>query len=118
MTVMALFFVELMTMRYAHWGTDHDHGHDHEAHGHGHSHGVTATGQHRRRLVLVVGITAAVFVAEVVGGLVSGSLALLADAGHMLTDSTGLVIALLGFPVYYWWKRPKAGSAPAPASPP
>ena len=51
--------------------------------------------QHRRRLVLVVVITAAVFTAEVIGGILSGSLALLADAGHMLTDSTGLVIALI-----------------------
>ncbi|HEY5846157.1 MAG TPA: cation diffusion facilitator family transporter, partial [Microlunatus sp.] len=48
-----------------------------------------------RRLIFVVGITAAVFVAQVIGGLASGSLALLADAGHMLTDSTGLVIALI-----------------------
>ncbi|GAB2582217.1 cation diffusion facilitator family transporter [Microlunatus antarcticus] len=64
--------------------------------GHGHDHGAsTATGKHRWRLVLVVGITAAVFVAEVIGGLASGSLALLADAGHMLTDATGLVIALI-----------------------
>ncbi|GAA3717103.1 cation diffusion facilitator family transporter [Microlunatus aurantiacus] len=64
--------------------------------GHSHSHApVTATGRHRRRLVLVVAITAAVFVAQVIGGLASGSLALLADAGHMLTDSTGLVIALI-----------------------
>ena len=61
--------------------------------GHSHSHAPSGTAamQHRRRLVLVVGITAAVFVAEVVGGLMSGSLALLADAGHMLTDSTGLI---------------------------
>ncbi len=43
----------------------------------------------------MVGITGGVFVAEVIGGLLSGSLALLADAGHMLTDSTGLVIALV-----------------------
>ena len=65
-------------------------------HSHGHDHGAsTATGKHRWRLVLVVGITAAVFVAEVIGGLASGSLALLADAGHMLTDATGLVIALI-----------------------
>jgi cobalt-zinc-cadmium efflux system protein len=64
--------------------------------GHGHSHApATVTGQHRKRLVAVVAITGAVFVAEVIGGLLSGSLALLADAGHMLTDSTGLVIALL-----------------------
>lgn len=61
---------------------------------HGHTH-ATVTGQHRGRLLIVVGITAAVFVIEVIGGLLSGSLALLADAGHMLTDSTGLVIALL-----------------------
>ena len=65
--------------------------------GHGHSHAPagTAAGRHRKRLVLVVGITAAVFVVQVIGGLLSGSLALLADAGHMLTDSTGLVIALI-----------------------
>lgn len=65
--------------------------------GHSHSHAPTgtATMRQRRRLVLVVGITATVFLAEVVGGLLSGSLALLADAGHMLTDSTGLVIALI-----------------------
>jgi cobalt-zinc-cadmium efflux system protein len=64
--------------------------------GHSHSNApITATGRHHRRLVLVVAITAAVFVAQVIGGLVSGSLALLADAGHMLTDSTGLVIALI-----------------------
>jgi cobalt-zinc-cadmium efflux system protein len=65
-------------------------------HGHGHAQGVTVTGRHRRRLGLVLGITAVVFVVEVVGGLLSGSLALLADAAHMLTDSTGLIIALLG----------------------
>lgn len=65
-------------------------------HAHAHAHGsLTATGRHRRRLVAVLLITAAVFVAEVVGGLLSGSLALLADAGHMLTDSAGLLIALI-----------------------
>lgn len=64
--------------------------------GHGHAHApVTATGKHRRRLVIVVFITAAIFLIQVIGGLASGSLALLADAGHMLTDSTGLVIALI-----------------------
>ena len=44
----------------------------------------------------MLAITGAVFVAEVIGGLLSGSLALLADAGHMLTDATGLVLALIG----------------------
>jgi cobalt-zinc-cadmium efflux system protein len=63
---------------------------------HFHAPSGTATMRHRRRLLLVVGITATVFAVEVIGGLLSGSLALLADAGHMLTDSTGLVIALIG----------------------
>lgn len=62
---------------------------------HGHDHGVTVTGQHRHRLWWAVGITGTMFVVEVVGGLLSGSLALLADAAHMLTDSAGLVIALI-----------------------
>jgi cobalt-zinc-cadmium efflux system protein len=64
-------------------------------HSHSHAGPQTATGRHRVRLVLVVAITMTVVVVEVVGGLLSGSLALLADAGHMLTDSTGLVIALI-----------------------
>ncbi|MFD6166165.1 cation diffusion facilitator family transporter [Oerskovia sp. NPDC060287] len=64
-------------------------------HSHSHSHGAaTATGAHRRRLVIVLAITLGVMVLEVVGALVSGSLALLADAGHMLTDATGIGIAL------------------------
>ncbi len=64
-------------------------------HSHSHSHGATtATGAHRRRLVIVLAITLGVMALEVVGALVSGSLALLADAGHMLTDATGIGIAL------------------------
>ena len=62
---------------------------------HQHASAIAAAGRHRRRLLVVVGITAAMSVGEVIGGLLSGSLALLADAGHMLTDSTGLVIALV-----------------------
>ncbi|GAA4626330.1 cation diffusion facilitator family transporter [Cellulomonas oligotrophica] len=62
--------------------------------GHTHSHG-TATGQHRKRLVLVLVITLSVVGIQIVGGLVSGSLALLADSGHMLTDATGVAIALI-----------------------
>lgn len=63
--------------------------------GHAHGHG-TATGRHRRRLAVVLVLTLAVAGVQVVGGLVSGSLALLADAGHMLTDATAVAIALLG----------------------
>jgi cobalt-zinc-cadmium efflux system protein len=60
-----------------------------------HGQDVTATGAHRKRLVVVLVITCAVLIAEVIGGLIAGSLALLADAGHMLTDSTGLILALI-----------------------
>ncbi len=63
----------------------------------GSEHGLemTATGEHRRRLSVVLVITGSVLVAEVIGGLIAGSLALLADAGHMLTDATGLILALI-----------------------
>jgi cation diffusion facilitator family transporter len=63
----------------------------------GHDHGrtpATAGGAHRRRLVVVLGLTLAVLAAEVVGAVLSGSLALLADAGHMATDAAGLALAL------------------------
>jgi cobalt-zinc-cadmium efflux system protein len=63
--------------------------------GSGHGHEVTATGTHRKRLVIVLVITCVVLIIEVIGGLIAGSLALLADAGHMLTDSTGLIMALI-----------------------
>ncbi len=62
------------------------------SHDHGH---VTAGQAHRGRLVVVLAITTTVLVVEVVGGLVSGSAALLADAGHMLTDVGGLALALV-----------------------
>jgi cobalt-zinc-cadmium efflux system protein len=56
---------------------------------------TTATGTHRNRLFAVLAITLAITAFEVVGGLASGSLALLADAGHMLTDAAGVGLALL-----------------------
>ena len=65
------------------------------AKGHGHVHGPTAAGAHRGRLVAVLVVTLAVMLAEVVGGVLSGSFALVADAGHMLTDAGGLALALV-----------------------
>jgi cation diffusion facilitator family transporter len=63
--------------------------------GHGHAHvPVTAGALHRRRLVLVLVLTLGVMAAEIVGALISGSLALLADAGHMATDAAGIALAL------------------------
>jgi cobalt-zinc-cadmium efflux system protein len=64
--------------------------------GHDHDHGVRdAAVTHRRPLSIVLAISTVILVAEVVGGLVSGSLALLADAGHMLADVAGLSLALV-----------------------
>jgi len=60
--------------------------------GQGHSH---APPDSRRRLAVVLGLTVTVLVVEVVGAVVSGSLALLADAAHMLTDVAGLSMALV-----------------------
>ena len=60
----------------------------------GHTHAPTAGGRNRKRLTLVLGMTSAYLIAEVAGGLITGSLALLADAGHMLTDVAGLGLAL------------------------
>jgi cobalt-zinc-cadmium efflux system protein len=71
---------------------DESHGHDHA-----HSHGLdgAAGSANRSRLGIAIGIVSVVLVVEVVGGLVSGSLALFADAGHMLSDLTGLIVALV-----------------------
>jgi cobalt-zinc-cadmium efflux system protein len=60
----------------------------------GHDHGTAVAGN-RSRLILVLAITFTVMIAEIIGSFLTGSLALLADAGHMFTDSTGLLIALL-----------------------
>ena len=64
-------------------------------HGHAEPGGFrTASARHIRPLAIAFGLTAAYMVAEVVGGLVFNSLALLSDAGHMLTDVAGLGMAL------------------------
>ena len=59
-----------------------------------HTHGSAAR-VHRDRLAVVFLLTLAVFVIELVGGIASNSLALLADAGHMFTDVAGIGLALL-----------------------
>jgi len=60
-----------------------------------HSHGDAGVSDSRRRLSLVLCLTALYMIAEVVGGFWTGSLALLADAGHMLTDVAALGLALM-----------------------
>jgi cobalt-zinc-cadmium efflux system protein len=61
----------------------------------GHGHGGSVAVEHKGRLTLVLGITVAILAAEVAGALWSGSLTLLADAGHMLMDAGGIALALL-----------------------
>ncbi|SDB72062.1 cation diffusion facilitator family transporter [Belnapia rosea] len=72
----------------------HHHGHDHDGHshdhGHGHAHGP-APGE--RGFALGVSLNLGFVALEVVAGLIAGSLALLADAGHNLSDVLGLVLA-------------------------
>jgi len=67
--------------------------------GHGHGHGHAAAGhagaRHRWRLVLAFAMVGTFFVVELVAGLVSGSLALLSDAGHMAADVVALGAALV-----------------------
>jgi len=72
----------------------HDHSHDHH---HGHSHGHDVDMDSERRVLIVLVMTAGFMAVEVAGGLVSGSLALLADAGHMLTDAGALALAWIAF---------------------
>src|ERR1035437_150956 len=58
-----------------------------------HDHGADQLADHRSKLRTVLIITVTVLLAEVIGAAVSGSLALLADAGHMLSDVAGLTLA-------------------------
>ena len=74
------------------------HAHHHHDHDHAHSHAMGAHGPSTasvRRLAASLGLTTGIMVAEAVGGWISGSLALLSDAAHMLTDAASLGLALL-----------------------
>ena len=64
------------------------HSHQHDSHRHGHS--------GERRLLLAFALTTVAMIAEALGGWMSGSLALLADAGHMLVDTFALLLAWSG----------------------
>jgi cobalt-zinc-cadmium efflux system protein len=66
---------------------------DHHGHGHGHGHGHSHGSGNEKALAIAALLTGGFMVAEVFGGIVSGSLALIADAGHMLTDFASLSLA-------------------------
>jgi cobalt-zinc-cadmium efflux system protein len=70
----------------------HSHGHDHE-----HSHAPAVTRHNERKVLLSFVLIFVFMIVEVVGGLLSGSLALLADAAHMLTDAASLALAYGAF---------------------
>ena len=72
--------------------THHSHPHDHP---HTHEHAGFGDGR-SRKLVFALVLTILMMVAEVIGGAWSGSLALLADAGHMMVDSLALLLAVVG----------------------
>lgn len=85
------------------------HMHAHPHHHHGHvgepaAFDAQAIGDHARRLRLALVITAVILIAELVGGLMANSLALLADAGHMLTDVAALALTLF---VSWFSRRPE-----------
>ena len=86
----------------------HDHQHDQHDHHHGHSHAAldderrshaaafVNDPKRSRRLLIAFGLTLIMMIAEAIGGWLSGSLALLADAAHMLVDAAALLFAWLG----------------------
>jgi cobalt-zinc-cadmium efflux system protein len=77
-----------------------NHAHEHHHHAHGaHAHAHASGSLRARRLRLAFVLTLVTLVAEAVGGWLSGSLALLADAGHMLVDALALLFAWLA--AYY-----------------
>jgi cobalt-zinc-cadmium efflux system protein len=78
----------------------------HDDHEHSHTHVHEANASNFRRVLVALFLTGTFMVVEVIGGIISGSLALLADAGHMLTDTMALALAAAAFHVS---KRPADG---------
>ncbi|KJE27195.1 cation diffusion facilitator transporter family protein [Geobacillus kaustophilus] len=71
----------------------HHHGHGHCGHHHGHHHGLGRE-ENEKGLAAALVITVGIMVLEFVGGLVTNSLALLSDSGHMLSDAASLLLSL------------------------
>jgi len=85
-----------------------EHGQDHHHH-HGHAHGpADVHAQNESRVTWAALLTGGFMLVEAAGGLLSGSLALLADSGHMLTDAASLALAWLAFRIAHRpadWQR-------------
>ena len=67
-------------------------GHDHSHHHHDHTHGAN-----KKTLLIAFLIIASYMVIEFIGGIATNSLALLSDAGHMLSDAISLGVGVLAF---------------------
>ncbi len=83
----------------AHAGHNHA-GHDHSGHdhsGHDHSHVPAVTSENEKKILVSFFIIFGYMLVEAIGGIISGSLALLADAGHMFTDAFALGLAFAAF---------------------
>ncbi|GIN38879.1 MULTISPECIES: cation diffusion facilitator family transporter [Heyndrickxia] len=72
----------------------HHHSGDHHGHHHGHSHFAETREGNKKGLIIALTITAGIMLLEFFGGLVTNSLALLSDAGHMLSDTSSLILSL------------------------
>ncbi len=95
------------TSSHRHGESGHTHGPDEACSGHGHKHGhgpgprrgggglAEERRKDRLRLLFALGLTGTIAIAEAVGGWITNSLALLSDAGHMLTDVSALLLSLL-----------------------
>lgn len=85
-------------------GHSEHHGHPHG--GHGHSHAISADAD-TRLLTIALALNFGFMVVEVVVGLLANSLALISDAGHMLTDAAAIGLALVADA---WPRRPSSAT--------
>lgn len=98
-----------MTHSHAHDHDAHGHahaGHDHDHHGHDHTHSISPDAD-KRYLITALALLLAFMAVEVVVGLMASSLALISDAGHMLTDAGAIAMSLVAMRLS---QRPAKGS--------
>lgn len=96
-----------MSHHHSHGHHNHNHGHIHHGHnhhGHNHNHFDVREGN-KKGLIIAFTITTSIMFLEFFGGLITGSLALLSDSGHMLSDATSLFLSLIAM-----WFATKAAS--------
>ncbi|MGS2780531.1 cation diffusion facilitator family transporter [Robertmurraya sp. GLU-23] len=87
-------------------GHHHHHGHNHHGHSHGHNHFEEAREGNKKGLIIALLVTTIIMFLEFFGGLITNSLALLSDSGHMLSDASSLLLSLVAI-----WFASKPASA-------